>query len=307
MKFLFVLIFLFVTSAAQAEPNCKVDLNADGICDSYSVSLPVDDLDFSNITISIGGTDEKRTGSFELGNGGLSNGYIPGDFSLLIDYQIHNTLITKYDFRWNLSVKDWVLYKMSQWEEPYRDEKYSIGGEEIPSEAKFPRQFDVRRIDCCVKFSQFSGNGPIVKNVAENKKIMEMHNDFNYIFKKLPEGEKSSLFFKADAAGERISIPKDLIYEIALIIGDDNVVAVNDYAYYLYRNKEPILAAMLLKVINQKYPKRVVAVLNLADAYWDIGMKKDACLLYKDYANKMNEQGKSSRIPASVKSKLDCP
>ncbi|WPN57831.1 hypothetical protein [Pseudomonas sp. P9_31] len=306
MKVLFVFILFSVFGAVQAATQCEVDLNVDGICDQYSVFSSNEDETFSNITIGIGGSDKKIKGSFELGDGGLSSGYMPGDFSLLIDYYPRNTLMTKYDFRWDLNLNDFVLYKVSGWEEPDRDEKYSIGGESVPSEDRFPRVFDVRRIECCVKFSQFVGNGPVVKNMSEDNKVAEIKKDFKYVMKKLPEGEKGALFFRPGTGGERISIPKDLVYEMTLIVEDDNVGAINDYAYYLYRNKETALAAMLLKKIHQKYPERVVATLNLADAYWGLGMKGDACPLYKNYVKKMNALGKSSRIPASVKNKDYC-
>lgn len=306
MKFLFGFMLFSVFGVVQAATQCQIDLNSDGVCDHYAVSSSAEDETFSNITIDIGGSDKKITGGFELGSGGLSEGYIPGDFSLLIDYYPHNTLITKYDFRWDRSLNDFVLYKMSGWEEPDRDEKYSIGDENVPGEDRIPRGFDVRRIECCVKFSQFSGNGPAVKNMSESAKVAEINKDFKYVLKKLPEGEKGGLFLQPGTSGERISIPKDLVYEMSLIVGDNNVGAINDYAYYLYRNKESALAVLLLKTIHQKYPERLVAILNLADAYWDLGMKEDACPLYASYIDKMNVLGKSSRIPASVKDKDYC-
>lgn len=61
---------------------------------------------------------------FSLGNGGLFPGYISGDFSLLLDFYTRNTDLKKYDFRWEPRFKDWVVYRVSIWVEPSRDERY---------------------------------------------------------------------------------------------------------------------------------------------------------------------------------------
>lgn len=86
-------------------------------------------------------------------------------------------------------------------------------------------------------------------------------------------------------------------------MSDENVGPLNDYVYYLCRNKNSVLAARLLKEVHKKFPERVVAILNLADAYWDIGMKSDACPIYKEYIAKMTKNGKDGRIPQSAKSR----
>ncbi|BAQ80190.1 uncharacterized protein PST29_2301 [Pseudomonas sp. St29] len=89
-----------------------MDLNGDGVCDSYSVIGPELDSELSEITIKVGGTRQERKGFFSLGNGGLFPGYISGDFSLLLDFYTRNTDLTKYDFRWEPRFKDWVVYRV---------------------------------------------------------------------------------------------------------------------------------------------------------------------------------------------------
>jgi len=143
-----------------ANCSCGTDLNGDGVRDPYRVSPLEDDGTVSRITIDIGGSDKSVTGSFELGDGGLSVGYLPIEFSLLLDFYNRNTELTQYSFRWNSAQKDWILYKKSTWVEPSRDEKYTLGGEKVPIEALFPHQFDVQRIACRTLFSQLSENGP---------------------------------------------------------------------------------------------------------------------------------------------------
>jgi hypothetical protein len=301
-------VFVFMATVASANSSCEADLNGDGVCDSYSVSPLEDDGTVSRITIDIGGSDKSVSGDFELGDGGLSVGYLPGEFSLLLDFYTRNTDLTQYSFRWSSAQKDWVLYKKSTWVEPSRDEKYTLGGEKVPIEALFPQQFDVQRIACCTLFSQFSENGPNFSSLNDEAQLAEVRKDFKYILGKLPQGEKGELFYGVDDGGDKVrrSIPQELVHELTLIVSDDNVGPLNDYAYYLYRNKNSVLAALLLKEIHKKFPERVVAILNLADAYWDIGMKSDACPLYKEYIAKMKKNGKGGRIPQSAKSRENC-
>ncbi|WP_416260558.1 tetratricopeptide repeat protein [Gibbsiella quercinecans] len=57
----------------------------------------------------------------------------------------------------------------------------------------------------------------------------------------------------------------------------------NDYGFLLQqagRNKD---AVRILSLVVKNTPKRAVAYLNLADAYWDAGDKLNASLNYKKY------------------------
>lgn len=240
------------------------------------------------------GGDKSVSGDFELGNGGLSAGYLPSDFSLLLDFYTRNTNLTEYSFRWDSARLDWVLYKTSSWVEPSRGEQYSLGGEKVPIEALFPQQFEVQRVACCTLYSQFSGGGPDFKLLNVDEKLAEIRRDFTYILENLPQGETGKLFYAVDEVGNKVrrNIPQEFVYEMTLILSDDNVGALNDYAYYLSRSQNNVLAALLLKEIHKKYPDRLVATLNLADAYWDIGMRSAACPLYKEYIDKMTKRGR---------------
>lgn len=82
----------------SANSICEADLNGDGICDPYSVSSHEGDGTISRITIDIGGGDKSVSGVFELGDGGLSVGYLPGEFSLLLDFYTRNTDLAQYSF-----------------------------------------------------------------------------------------------------------------------------------------------------------------------------------------------------------------
>ncbi len=308
MRVVAFLVLALLASVVNASSSCEADLNGDGICDPYGVRPLEDDGTISRIIIDIGGGNKSVSGVFELGDGGLSVGYLPGEFSLLLDFYTRNTDLTQYSFKWNSARKDWVLYKKSTWAEPGRDEKYTLSGERVPVEALFPQKFDVQRVACCALFSQFSENGRNFIYLSNEDQLAEIRKDFKYILGKLSQGEKGELFYGLDDSGKKVrkSIPQELVYELTLIISNDNVGPLNDYAYYLYRSKNNVLAAVLLREIHKKFPERVVATLNLADAYWDIGMKSDACPLYKEYIAKITESGKGERIPQSAESRENC-
>lgn len=59
-------------------------------------------------------------------------------------------------------------------------------------------------------------------------------------------------------------------------------------------------AVELLKHITRKHPDRVVAYLNLADAYWALGEREQARQAYGQYHEKMISAQKQARIPPRV-------
>ncbi|WP_157657362.1 tetratricopeptide repeat protein [Burkholderia ubonensis] len=83
------------------------------------------------------------------------------------------------------------------------------------------------------------------------------------------------------------SIPSYSIYEMAGYVNSDNVRDVNDLAFYLSENGRSYDALPLLERIVQEFPGRMVAKLNLADAYWDSDFKEQGALFYRQYYNEM--------------------
>ncbi|BAQ82006.1 tetratricopeptide repeat protein [Pseudomonas sp. St29] len=304
---LFVCILLW-NSISYASIECDVDLNGDGQCDSYSVVGSELDSELSEITIKVGGAGQERKGVFSLGNGGLLPGYIPGDFSLLLDFYTRNTDLTKYDFRWVPALKDWVLYKTSTWVEPSRDERYSLDNEVLPDEARFPQQFHVRRIKCCALFSEFLGNGPALQELSSEDAAREVSKDLQFVLENYRLGEGGSLLYTVDDKGEKRPkvTPRDFLYEMTLVLGEDNVSSMSDYADFLYQNENFVMSAFLLREIHRKYPERVEATVSLADAYSRMGMQEEACSLYKEYLDKMRALGREDKVSESSKSKARC-
>lgn len=78
------------------------------------------------------------------------------------------------------------------------------------------------------------------------------------------------------------------------------VAQLNDIAYYLQKSGNNLEAVMLLEVLLKKFPNRTVAYYNLADAYWELGRKKEAKAMYETYVKQMRANGKEKRIPKVI-------
>jgi tetratricopeptide (TPR) repeat protein len=84
-------------------------------------------------------------------------------------------------------------------------------------------------------------------------------------------------------------------------LSDANLVIYNDMGYYLEQAKAYAAAIYLLRAVLEKYPQRIVAHLNIADAYWGNGEPEKAKKHYEEYVRLMKSQNKDmSKIPQRV-------
>jgi hypothetical protein len=79
-----------------------------------------------------------------------------------------------------------------------------------------------------------------------------------------------------------------------------NLIKYTNIAYYLEKAKAYKESIYLLEKILAKYPKRTVAYLNIADAYWGDKNKNKAIENYKIYVKQMKDNGKEKKIPKKV-------
>ena len=75
----------------------------------------------------------------------------------------------------------------------------------------------------------------------------------------------------------------------------------NDVAFFWQQAGFNTDAIWLLKKVISENPKRTVAYLNLADAYWEAGDKTSAGKNYKVYTDLMSENGKQAKVPDRVR------
>jgi len=85
----------------------------------------------------------------------------------------------------------------------------------------------------------------------------------------------------------------------------DNVRTYNDMAYYLEQANHNEESIVILDEVLRKVQDRVVAYLNIADAYWKQGDKFAAFLHYSEYAHRMQKKRKSKRMPSRVEKRID--
>ncbi|WP_339523742.1 hypothetical protein [Pseudomonas sp. EA_35y_Pfl2_R111] len=306
-KYISLVIFSILPIFVKAN-DCSYNFDQDNKCDSYTVTPLSESEGLNLLTISLG-NGKNISGTFNTGSAGITSGYFPGEIIVPLDFYSPKTVQqSTYTFRWNNGLKNWVLIKEANWSEPYRDEIYSLNGAPIPEEAKFPTEFEVKRIKCCVLLSDFKEKKPTYHELAKGQSIAAINEDIDHLKEKLKSGKESHLFYKTTPASEenRKPIPADLIYEISTNITDQNVEPLNNYAFYMQQTGSNILATILLRSIYEKYPRRIATKINLADSYWEIDLIEKSCHLYDEYINSMLLAGKKTLIPSRAYSRSDC-
>ena len=101
---------------------------------------------------------------------------------------------------------------------------------------------------------------------------MELTNEFN--LKEIEANTKKGLKYKK-------RVLKAMLFEETLF--SSNVNRYNNIAYYLQKAGHNQEAIFLLEEILSEFPKRVVAYLNLGDAYWDETKRVKALNNYHHY------------------------
>jgi hypothetical protein len=89
-------------------------------------------------------------------------------------------------------------------------------------------------------------------------------------------------------------------------IDNTSVQSYNDIAFYMDELNLVNPSINLLRKIIRKYPERVVAHLNIADAYCKNEEIKKATWHYNKYVDLMKSQGKDlTKIPPRVYERID--
>ncbi|WP_024870785.1 tetratricopeptide repeat protein [Tolumonas lignilytica] len=289
MKFkIYFLFFLFITKTIASEICSYHDFNCDGNDEQVKIIRSSDDLD--SITIIDGVSGRTSTGLFSLQGGGVGSGYIPNHLVISIDFEsTSNPYINRLDFYWDKNKESWFLSKVSSWEEPFRETK---------STNDLPMNFSVKRYSCCVYLSSFNDKQISMKVDDEVTTKNAINEDFKFVTNALRKKQFDVLFSK-NAENPKL-IPYDFAYELTKIIKKENIGMLNDYAFYAEKYGQPIPAIIILNGIINRDPERVVAYLNLADAYWDIKSFDSARTKYKKYIELMKKEGKENKIPSIV-------
>lgn len=104
--------------------------------------------------------------------------------------------------------------------------------------------------------------------------------------------------------GYILSMPFYDPLEISENLTKENVDGANNLAFYFSLNGRSGDVLQLLRAIVSEFPERVVAKLNLADAYWDNNMKESSREMYSKYVSQMRRIGASGLIPSRAISRM---
>lgn len=136
-----------------------------------------------------------------------------------------------------------------------------------------------------------------------------LYEDLNYNFIK-SSNQIIKLYFKEENIGNIFTedsskeyfIDSPKLYDFKLI--DCNKIQkinlLNDVAYFMERKGDYRNAILILEKIIEKYPNRIVAYINLGDAYWGNENQEKAKEAYRIYISKMKNKGLEHKIPQRV-------
>jgi|GEM_PF-3238372 len=281
----YILLILILSTFINAS---NMDLDADGKYDKVDLSYEEDDGELivkASIHLS-SNSKIKRISIYPNNEEVKSNGYglgleegLPGQ--LIINEHccgIDKRYYLNY-YLYNKEAKDWIFYKTLFVNNIFKKDKYGF------------RYFTDEHIIISFKtnskglISNKKHSNNFIKKYDEN----DINNELNRLINEFKTESRDTIdFFK--------------IYNLISVssINLKNITKYNDIAYYLEKTNAYKESIYLLEKILEKYPKRIVAYLNIADAYWGDKNKNKAIKNYKLYLSQMKKNGKEKKIPKKV-------
>lgn len=179
-------------------------------------------------------------------------------------------------YKWFPNKSNWILIKR-------------VGGVKADMVLDLsPPDMTVDHVKCC----HVLGDSSDIETFSESEVNSELNNELEKISQQIQ---------KKNIDGVLLEVDQYKAAEYAKLLNDRNLILLNDLAFYLEK-KDPMASAIILEKIVNKYPNRVVAKLNLADAYWAIleGNSPKIKQLYQQYKEAMIQKGLAKKIPARV-------
>lgn len=184
--------------------------------------------------------------------------------------------IYKYIYEWKAKYSNWCLVR------EIRGEKADqTTGRVAPSE-------HVARVLGCI---QIGAEGPY-----QYESVASTVADINDELKEFRDAKIDKFRLKDYVR----SLPSYSVSEFVQFINDVNVREINDLMFLLSENGRSYEAIPVLEAIVEKYSDRVVAKLNLADAYWYNKLPQQAAALYAEYYSDMSCRGLEWEVPSRV-------
>ncbi len=284
MKFLSIsatLCSFMMVSCLSAKPvssNTKNDLNGDGLADKIELAeARLDEDGFlksKRVQIVLSNTAKMIRAVIETSTGNLS----------LYQGVNFNEIVVDFSNRSSRDSAE-LSYLIYRWDEQQQNFclKASVTGiptNQLKSEI-VPSQIEVTRYGGCTGL----GSG------------LPKHS--------LSHQEAASLAFSELSTIQKgTQIPEYLAFELADLVDASNVAEINNVGYYQEQQNFLAPALIVLRSVHSRFPKRIVATLNLADTYWKLGKNEKACSLYKTYLNSVKKN--HSKVIERVKERAVC-
>ncbi len=139
-------------------------------------------------------------------------------------------------------------------------------------------------------------NNQVISKDQQNKYLKDIHiSPPGKMVKELAFISKSKNLYMGD-----IFFMNGETYASCFPVNKENESVMNDIGYYLALGGLNETALSIYKVVEAFNPNRMVLMLNMADAYWELGQKEKAKMFYKKYINLMRISRKESKIQSKV-------
>jgi hypothetical protein len=281
---IYVIIFAYcvVSPAANGEDKIAGDFEGTGMRGIFAYQSTPDGLSVEYYSPTGKGTQHYRVPNFDVCSS-MALYRIPHSRQVAIDGSCSSRggQIFRDVYAWNPTYEKWCLIREVTGEKP-----------DVTAGTVAPVERVARVIGC----SEIGASGPYSYEPAAAVQAA-IKNELRQFADALRNPSELKTFIA--------SMPDYSVAELSSYVDSTTVEAINNLAFYLTENGRSYVAIPLLISIVRKFPDRVVAKLNLADAYWDNDMKTQAAERYRGYVNEMRESGKSSRVPKRVLDRLD--
>lgn len=281
-KILFFTLAVILQNSSHATES--KDFDGDGRPDTLSIVRRDD-----NALVSLGSSSSASEKTFSVsvlegcGNVAVYSGAKLGDIVVDQSCSGRQAQVYREFYSWNNSLKTWVLHKI-------------VRGESMDQIDGILPSLSVEQAVCCLPIENSSD---AVKIKTQEQSAVELNRELEVIALTFKDNNSLAVAIKGWSL--------DMSVGLAASLTDKNIAMANDLAYYLWRQSRPEDAAIILQQLILVDPKRVVALLNLADALWDIGpeaFKIQAKEYYGRYNETMRGSNKAKLIPDRVQQRM---
>jgi hypothetical protein len=290
-KFIFILISCLCFSIKSLGSTVTGLFNNDTLIDTITYESEPNEKDYSPIKVSLStsnGINHIHTIEYKVSEGTIIILHEKKGEIIILECGPTGGAPRYYNyFEYNSLVNNWCLVKMITVtsaisgegymppivEIDYKDGSIGINGETIEISKRSVERSEIRK-------------------TRMQKHLIDLNDSLTGLYKGKQIKNIQKSFYNINHIGE-------LMYNIP--ISNTTLEIYNNLGYYFSFTDTALPTALyILEKIITQFPQRIVAYLNCADAYFNLGEKEKATLLYRKYADLMKKDGKENKIPKRV-------